>query len=128
MAQKKDPGKFTVQFSLSDPNHKQTADILNRQGRRKAQFLVNAVMHYLHCPETPDIPQAASVDTALIEDVVRRILEEQKGQEEKKPVPDGAARRVVRQSESIQFNDAEDILGEAGMAAIAKSMASFRKK
>ena len=35
---------------------------------------------------------------------------------------------AVRQSQSIQFNDAEDILGESGMAAIAKSMASFRER
>ena len=77
MAAKKDPYKFTIQFNPADPTHLQTAALLNRQGRRKAQFLVNAVMHYIHCSQTPDIPQEPPVDTALIETVVRKILKEQ---------------------------------------------------
>ena len=77
MREKKDPYKFTIQFNPSDPTHQQTAVLLNRQGRRKAQFLVNAVMHYIHCSQTPDIPQAPPVDTSLIEAVVRKILKEQ---------------------------------------------------
>ena len=77
MREKKDPYKFTIQFNPSDPTHQQTAVLLNRQGRRKAQFLVNAVMHYAHCSQTPDIPQEPPVDTALIETVVRKILKEQ---------------------------------------------------
>lgn len=45
MTAKKDPYKFTIQFNPADPTHLQTAALLNRQGRRKAQFLVNAVKH-----------------------------------------------------------------------------------
>ena len=75
---KKDLYKFTIQFSEGDPLHQQTAAILNQQGRRKAQFLVNAVMHYLHCKEAPDIPQPAQVDVDAIEAIVRRIMEETK--------------------------------------------------
>lgn len=75
---KKDLYKFTIQFSEGDPLHQQTAAILNQQGRRKAQFLVNAVMHYLHCKEMPDIPQSAPVDVDAIEEIVRRIMEEEK--------------------------------------------------
>ena len=77
MPEKKEQNKFTIQFNAADPSHRQVADVLNRQGRRKAQFLVNAVQHYLHCPETPDIPQAEPTDTRVIEELVRRILEEQ---------------------------------------------------
>ena len=77
MREKKDPYKFTIQFNPSDPTHQQTAVLLNRQGRRKAKFLVNAVMHYVHCSQTPDIAQEPPVDTALIETVVRKILKEQ---------------------------------------------------
>ena len=77
---KKDLYKFTIQFSEGDPLHQQTAAILNQQGRRKAQFLVNAVMHYLHCKETPDIPQSAPVDVDAIEAIVRR---KEKGEEGK---------------------------------------------
>lgn len=52
---KKDIYKFTIQFSGGDPQHQQVAEILNQQGRRKAQFLVNTVLHYIHCSETPDM-------------------------------------------------------------------------
>ena len=73
---KKDIYKFTIQFSGGDPQHQQVAEILNRQGRRKAQFLVNTVLHYIHCSETPDIPQQPPVNTDAIETIVRRIMEE----------------------------------------------------
>ena len=73
---KKDIYKFTIQFSSGDPQHQQVAEILNRQGRRKAQFLVNTVLHYIHCSETPDIPQQPPVNTDAIETIVRRIIEE----------------------------------------------------
>lgn len=45
MGEKKDSFRFTVQFNAGDPSHQQVAAILNEQGRRKAQFLVNAVTH-----------------------------------------------------------------------------------
>ena len=73
---KKDIYKFTIQFSSGDPQHQQVTEILNRQGRRKAQFLVNTVLHYIHCTETPDIPQSPPINTDAIETIVRRIMEE----------------------------------------------------
>lgn len=125
MVEKKDLCRFTVQFNASDPCHQQTVDILNQQGRRKAQFIVNAVMHYLHCPETPDIPQPILADTALIESIVRRILSESLTVPDPQVVP--KPERKIRSSKSIQFDQAADLLGEEGMAAIASSLASFRK-
>ena len=123
---KKDLYKFTIQFSEGDPLHQQTAAILNQQGRRKAQFLVNAVMHYLHCKETPDIPQPAPIDVDAIEAIVRRIMEETK----EKPLAVGnensmQLKRTVK-SEQIGFGDATELLGEDGLQAIANTMAQFR--
>lgn len=43
---KKDPGKFTVRFNLYDPLQRRAAELLNQQGRSKAQFIANAVLHY----------------------------------------------------------------------------------
>ena len=123
---KKDLYKFTIQFSEGDPLHQQTAAILNQQGRRKAQFLVNAVMHYWHCKETPDIPQPAPIDVDAIEAIVRRIMEETK----EKPLAVGnensmQLKRTVK-SEQIDFGDATELLGEDGLQAIANTMAQFR--
>ena len=127
MAKKKEDNKFTIQFNPSDPQHAQTIDILNRQGRRKAQFLVNAVMHYLHCSKTPDIPQPPPIDTNAIEMIVRRIMAE----ESSKPIVDGQINPIPAQkyvnSELIDFNDGIDLLGEDSIAAIKNTMAGFRR-
>ncbi len=123
---KKDLYKFTIQFSKGDPLHQQTADILNRQGRRKAQFLVNAVMHYLHCSETPDIPQPVPIDVDAIETIIRRIMEEQADKTEPVAVKQDTSKRTVK-SEQIALSDAADVLGEDGIAAIRNTMASFRR-
>ncbi len=124
MAHKNNPEKFTVQFNSADPCHLQTIDILNAQGRRKAQFIVNAIMHYIYCPETPDIPHPTT-DTALIEGIVRRILQEQ-GAHSSTANTSKTPARTIRKSENLDFTNADEILGAEGIATIAKTMASFR--
>lgn len=123
---KKDPYKFTIQFNGGDPSHIQIAEMLNQQGRRKAQFIVNAVMHYIHCSETPSIPEPAMQDIDIIEQVVRRILEEQGKKNESRNNIQKEARRPIK-SEEIDFGDTEEILGDEGVSAIARTMATFRK-
>ena len=123
---KKDIYKFTIQFSGGDPQHQQVAEILNQQGRRKAQFLVNTVLHYIHCSETPDIPQPSPVNTDAIEAIVRRIMEEYSEKPTPKDVGQAPEKKTVK-SEEIAFDDAAELLGEDGMAAIKNTMASFRR-
>ena len=123
---KKDPNKFTILFNGADPQHQQVVEMLNLQGRRKAQFVVNAVQHYLHCSETPDIPQPAPVDTVAIETVVRRIMEEHSNQHLLQTTNTEPIRRTVK-SEQIDFGDAAELLGDEGVEAIRNTMASFRK-
>lgn len=123
---KKDLYKFTIQFNSGDPQHQQTAEILNQQGRRKAQFLVNAILHYLHCSETPDIPQPTPIDMSTIETIVRRIMGEQSTRNMPSEVKQEPAKRSVK-SEQIDFGEAAELLGEDGMAAIRNTMANFRR-
>lgn len=123
---KKDIYKFTIQFSSGDPQHQQVAEILNRQGRRKAQFLVNTVLHYIHCSETPDIPQQSPVNTDAIETIVRRIMEECSHETIRQDARQTPEKKTVK-SEEIAFDDAAELLGEDGMAAIKNTMASFRR-
>ena len=127
MCEKKDPYKFTIQFNPSDPMHQQTAVLLNRQGRRKAQFLVNAVMHYIHCSQTPDIPQEPPVDTALIETVVRKILKEQSEGPQIKKAEKHHPPTAQAPKDDFSFDEAADTLGADGLAAIANTMAMFRR-
>lgn len=123
---KKDIYKFTIQFSSGDPQHQQVAEILNRQGRRKAQFLVNTVLHYIHCSETPDIPQQPPVNTDAIETIVRRIIEEYSEKPTRQDVRKTPEKKAVK-SEEIAFDDAAELLGEDGIAAVRNTIASFRR-
>lgn len=128
MAGKKEPGKFTIKFNMLDPAHRQVIDLLEPMGRTKAQFLANAVLHYIHCGQTPDIPQAPPTDYAMLETIVRRILAERLPEQDKQsspPKPTDTPKKV-RKSEDIRFEDAADILGEEGMAAIADTLSAFR--
>lgn len=68
--EKKDPGKFTVRFNMADPQQKAVIDLLNQQGRYKAQFLTNAVLHYVRRSEAPDIKRAPAIDSGEIERIV----------------------------------------------------------
>lgn len=127
MAAKKDPYKFTIQFNPADPTHLQTAALLNRQGRRKAQFLVNAVMHYIHCSQTPDIPQEPPLDTKLIETVVRQILKEQQIMPPA-PEPEQQSAPILPPADNdLHYAEGAETLGEDGLAAIANTMAMFRR-
>lgn len=125
MAEKKDPGKFTLGLNMADPSHRQVIDILNQQGRRKAQFIVNAILHYLHCPETPEIPQPAPVDSHVIEEIVLRILKQQTSAF---PEPDitPEQKKPPQKSESLHTEGMEALLGKDGLSTIANTLAAFR--
>ena len=76
---KKDPGKFTVRFNLCDPQQRQAAELINQQGRSKAQFIANAVLYYVD--GQPSASQGApAVDSEQIRQLVEDILTQQQSQ------------------------------------------------
>ena len=64
MDTKKDPGKFTIRFCMADPRQKRA------QGRLKAQFLTNAILHYVGIENGSGGPSRAELEA-----IVRSILE-----------------------------------------------------
>jgi len=91
---KKSETRFTIQFSRSDPKHIQVAEILNNQARYgKAQYIVDAVLHYESCTETCSMNRAAGVgvDEKAIEAVVNRILMDRSGHRADMPQAGGDA-------------------------------------
>ena len=125
MADKKAEGRFTIGFNLADPTHRAVADLLNQQGRRKAQFIVNAIQHYIHCPETPEIPQpaATSLDSRLIEEIVLRILKQQSGLTKNEAV----SAKSEAPTKDGPVGGMENLLGKEGLSTIANTLAAFRK-
>ena len=50
MSEKKKPGRFTLQFNMEDPQQRMVSELLEQQGRHKAQFIASAVLSYIQCP------------------------------------------------------------------------------
>ena len=128
MGEKKDAFRFTVQFNAGDPSHQQVAAILNEQGRRKAQFLVNAVIHYINCPESPESAAAPKIDRQTVEQLVREILSNM--QPEETSTTEGNTPGEIpptTASESIPF-DAAAMLGEDGFHSLLNSLAAIQEQ
>lgn len=128
MAEKKDRAKFTLRFNMADPQQMKTVDILEQQGRRTAQFLTNAVMHYIHCPETPEVPQQSSIGQDELEKRVLEILQRYTAsQQVQKPETVVEAPQEVEQPAQIldPIDDLQGLLSPEVSAAISNTIAAF---
>ena len=135
MADKKSDRRFTLQFNKKDPAHRQVADILNQlEWRGKAQYVVNAVLHYINRGDSSEA-QRPALDERQIEAVVSRMLQSLRengtgvlpvstpaGQ-----VDDLSPSALISGNEII-YDDALESLGEDGYNAIAGALDMFRKK
>lgn len=126
MADKKNPGRFTIQFNHGDPKQQSVAELLEQQGRHKAQFITNAVLHYINCPETPETAPPQTVDKALLEKLVLEILERQGG---KVPMP--VENLQVQEQPASETNseipsELEELFGKDGLSAITSTLSAFQ--
>lgn len=136
MGEKKDRGRFTIKFNENDPAHEAVISILEQQGpRQKARFLVNAVLHYIHCPETPDISVSSFQlqDKEVIEKIVLGILKQQgieKAKPETKkevPAPKIEEKGVNLPTKNPYQNTDSPGMDDEMMALIANTMSAFRR-
>jgi len=78
MTAKKDRGRFSIKFNERDPSHEVIIRILEEQGpHSKAQFIANAILHYMHCTQTPDITLPQATDKTYIKKIVLEILKQE---------------------------------------------------
>lgn len=129
MGKKKDRERFTIKFNEKDPTHAEVIRLLEQQGpHSKAQFIANAILHYIHCPETPDISVLRAVDRESVESIVLEILKQQGIEKtEKKPViqkevmkiPDRVGQKHSSGPDTGQMDDEM-------MTLIASTMSAFR--
>ena len=83
MAAKKERGRFSLRFNISDPIHLATVELLEKQpDHGKAQYIANAVVFYnTHFADDPQPVRAAAppIDRAgaAIEAIVREILRQE---------------------------------------------------
>lgn len=125
MSQKKDICRFTIQFNPADPCHQKVIELLNSQGRSKAQFIANAVTHYMHCSQTPEIPQ--NVSAYNIKDMIVEAVNQYMSNKEKNERGKGAEQtKIQNNSGSISYDDLP--FDENDMKAIADTITMFKAK
>lgn len=132
MRSKKDRGRFSIKFNENDPAHRAVIDILEQQGsRQKAQFIANAVLHYIQCSETPDIRITQTVDAASIEKIVLEILKEQGMGETNARLGQVVSNPVIRKIDE-PLNQSKELesgmLNDEMLEMIAHTMSAFRSK
>ena len=136
MTDKKDPGKFTIRFNICDPQHKAVIDLLNRQGRSKAQFLVSAVLHYINCKETPEVSVPVPIpDQAALEEMILAILAKNqshlKNQPERNPSTAHGDAAISAASEplppAVERELEQWFGGQDGVASILNSLKMFEQ-
>lgn len=108
MDTKKDPGKFTIRFCMSDPRQKRAVEELNAQGRLKAQFLTNAILHYVE--GTAILPPQEELEP-ILERIMKRMLDER-------------ADTTAKPAEKI---DSSEPFSADDLATIAGTLQAFRR-
>lgn len=127
MPDKKSPGRFTLQFNIEDPRQNAAVNILNRQGRSKAQFITDAILHYMNFPENPSTEVlSAKVDEDRVKQIVRSLLQEQTSHTSPPPSPTPSEDRDLAESVlAAETVPGTSPFGEHELAAIAKTIAAF---
>ena len=115
MDTKKDPGKFTIRFCMSDPRQKKAVAELNAQGRLKAQFLTNAILHYVGVENS-----SGATSRAELEAIVRAVLEENVRKNR-------TAAQLPAEHERERSTEADAFLTEENLSAIAGTLKAFRR-
>ena len=132
MKEKKDRERFSIKFNENDPAHDAVIRLLEKQGpHRKAQFIVNAVLHYIHCSETPDVSLPRAVDRADIEQIVAEILGrarmmKQSGLGAGVKADHMAEQETVKTGQKRDGEQPQNEMDQATMSLIADTMSAFR--
>ena len=139
MAVKKERGRFSLRFNISDPIHLATVELLEKQpDHGKAQYIANAVVFYdTHFADDPQPLRAAApaIDRAAIEAIVREILLQETRHSEKPaaacpdaetttaPVPQERTPEPEYVSELGEEPEADDAI----LGLISSTMEAFRQ-
>lgn len=125
MAEKKKPGRFTLQFNLEDPQQRAASELLEPQGRHKAQFIASAILSYIQQPSQGHGGDSPPIDEAALERMLLAIMEK---------YPRFAAAASGKPSEAEEFPSPTELaeepwkgpMSDDAMRAIADTLAAFQ--
>ena len=127
--EKRHAGRFCIQFNTADTRHAQVVELLETQGRRKAQFIAEAVLHYINCGESSEIQVRLefAISKEQIEAIVLEILRQRElasGNDEQ-PLDNVPMPSVKVQPSPFDFSDETDAVL---MASIRESISALREQ
>lgn len=127
MGKKKQPGRFTLQFNMEDPQQKTVSDLLEQQGRHKAQFITSAVLQYMQ----PEMPKAINGDLPSIDKdtLMQMIMSFMKEHPKFTQVSSSELVRSAKPSAktSASTKDRDVSIGDDAMMAISETLAAFQQ-
>lgn len=126
MGDKKNPGRFTLHFNLEDPQQRMVSELLEQQGRHKAQFITSAVQLYIQYPK-PKANDAGPpvIDEAALEQMLLSIME--KNPRFATTVPGDSSKAESRPPQAaLTEKPWEGTIGDDAMRAIADTLAAFQ--
>ena len=123
MSEKKNYGRFCIRFNAKDTRHLRVIGLLEGHGRRKAQFITEAVLFYI---DGESQANTAGIDSALLKNLISTIVQESL---EKETTDNGTASLIEEhisvetiQTSTLDTNDIDSDL----LAAVHASIESFR--
>lgn len=123
---KKNPYITTIGFDKTDPRHVQVAGLLNSMPRKKAQYIVDAILAYQEMQEQGMMPMVVSgMDYGQIRAIVLQVMAEQKG-ENQKQIDYGAPSKEVEKTMMLDELEEFDFEPDA-LEGIMQSIAAFRE-
>lgn len=127
MGEKKQPGRFTLQFNMEDPQQKTVSEFLEQQGRHKAQFITSAILQYMQ----PVMPKVSIADPpTLNKDTLLRMLLSilEKDPQLAGAQPGGQSRKGKQAGQAAPSTKEWDSpIGDDAMMAISETLAAFQQ-
>lgn len=130
MADKMQPGRFTLRFNMNDPQQQAAVEILNRMGRQKAQFIAQALTHYAECKCHPQAETQAAWDERALERAILSVLARHP-----EFMSSGQGDDTAEGQDSLQVEQTEEsssvqngLMAENSLSAISKTLAAFRNQ
>jgi len=128
---KKAQTKFTIQFNQTDPSHLKVAEILNKQKwHGKAQYIVDAVIHYVGCGLAESATHQIKLDEKQIEPIVKRLLRNMNvSSTSNLPTTENQLDQSQPQiADMTTLDGVMEPLDEKRIKSVANALISFRRK
>ena len=127
VADKMQPGRFTIRFNMNDPQQQAAVEILNRMGRQKAQFIAQALAHYMDCKCHPQVENKAAWDERVLEQAIISILSRHP-----EFIPSEQGEETTEVQDALQVEQAEEppssqnsSMTKESLSAINKTLSAF---